>query len=169
MKLSLSKQLCLWPFEDSIAQAMASLVVIWSVPLFRESDELAQPPFVFAQSKSNSAAEIDVFPQIFSLIVHLLARAERGSQRAKVHLGVDPCCICLPVTQHFTDFLQRCSPAEHLSRQRMAEQVASFPLRNDAGPTQGTGYRLDDCAPDRPVIGARWVTNKRRVEQSGRS
>jgi hypothetical protein len=36
MKLSLSKQVCLWPLEDSIAQAMASLVVTWSVRLASE-------------------------------------------------------------------------------------------------------------------------------------
>jgi hypothetical protein len=39
-------------------------------PCFEKSDELAQPPFVFAQSKSKSAAEIDVFPQSFSQISH---------------------------------------------------------------------------------------------------
>jgi hypothetical protein len=39
-------------------------------PCFEKSDELVQPPLVFAQSKSKSPAEIDVFPQIFSQISH---------------------------------------------------------------------------------------------------
>src|SRR5258707_4772288 len=81
MKLSLSKQLCLWPFEDSIAQAMASLVVTWSVRLASRKVMNSLSRRSCLRSLNPRARRRSMYSRRFflrSLIVHLLATAERG-------------------------------------------------------------------------------------------
>jgi len=109
-----------WPFEKGNGEFGGDMV---GAPRFEKCDELAQPPVVFAQSISKTwrrpMYSADLFADLSSRTSW--PRLSEVSQRTKVHVGVDPCCICLPVTQHFTDFTQRCSAAEHLGCQRMAE------------------------------------------------
>src|SRR5260370_13412450 len=81
MKLSLSKQLCLWPFEDSVAQAMASLAVIWSVRLASRNvmNSLSRRSCLrslYPRARRRSMYSRRSFRR--SLIGHLLATAERG-------------------------------------------------------------------------------------------
>src|SRR5580700_5133800 len=73
-------------------------------------------------------------------------RLSEVSQCTKIDLRVNLGCACLPMTQHFTDFTQRRSAAEHLCRESVAEQITAFAFRNDAGPVQGTSDGSHDCA-----------------------
>src|SRR5580692_3609524 len=83
-------------------------------------------------------------------------RLSEVSQWTKIDLRVNLCCACLPMTQHLTDFTQRRSAAEHLGRQSVAEQITTFPFRNDAGLFRARATVLTIAHPlCSPVIGAR--------------
>jgi hypothetical protein len=71
MKLNRSKPPSLWPFEDSVAQAMASLAVIWSVRLASRNvmNSLSRRSCL-RSLYPQSSAKVDVFPQILSQISH---------------------------------------------------------------------------------------------------
>src|SRR5437016_8330137 len=80
IKLSLSKQLCLWPFEDSVTQVTTNLVVMWSVRLALRNvmNSLSRRSCLrnlYPSARRRSMYSCRSFRR--SLIAHLLATAER--------------------------------------------------------------------------------------------
>lgn len=125
---------------------------------------------MFSQLVSKSSATSMYCRRSFrrSRIAHLLGTAERGCatrQSPPSHTSM----WRLPLgdaTLH--RFRVKTLPGQASRSPCLAEEIATFPLRSGTRPLPGAGHGLHDCASvHKPVIGARCVTNSRRVDNDG--